>query len=104
MFGKIGYVLRCGFDFLLITLGVLYISGPKSMGGTGINGLIGFLIWCAMICIDFKVSHLLGVGATYVIYFTFYIIKYGVTESIIYMIIAFLIIAFVIWGIHKLQS
>lgn len=104
MLGKVGYILRCGFDFLLITLGVLYISGPKSMEGTDVNGLIGFLIWCLMICIAFKVSHLLGVGATYVIYFILYIIKYGLTQSIIYVIVAFAVLVLIIFGIYKYQS
>lgn len=104
MLGKFGHVLRCGFDLLLISLGAMYISAPKSMGGTGVNGLIGFLIWCLMICIDFKVSNLLGVGATYVIYFVLYIVKYGLTEKIIYTIIAFLVLAVIVWRIHEAQG
>lgn len=104
MLRKIGYILRCGCDFLLITMGALFISGPKNIGGTDVNGLIGFLIWCLMLCIAFKVSHLLGIGITYVIYFIFYVIKYGLTYSIICVIAAFVVIAILIWGIHKFHS
>ena len=100
MFGKIGYILRCAFDALLITLGVIYISGPKNIGGTGINGFIGLIIWCLMIGVAFKVSHLLGVGGTYVIYFVIYVIKYGFTQSIVYTIVAFAVVAFMVWKLH----
>ena len=100
MIGKIIFAARCLFDGLLITLGALLIAGDKRDGGTEINGYIALVIWALMIGIMYKVSNLLGVAGIYAVYFVIYIVRYGLSQGIVFCILALVAICILVYKLE----